>query len=212
MPRKRNNKKRSKKSIDLKFLPQLILLIALSLLLVGFLTLDSVLSAEVKSGFYNIKSAIGIKESPTLKGEPILVSDQLLKNKSTGNPPIRILIPGQKIDLKIVEAPVIDGYWETSDLYASHGEGSDDPGQNGNMVIFAHAREGLFYNLKNVKVNDQIYVFTNNKWYSYRISDITLVYPNQVKPILPTKTQELTLYTCTGFADEKRLIVLAKPL
>jgi len=41
------------------------------------------------------------------------------------------------------------------------------------------------------------------------VNKITAVYPNQVQIIAPTKNETLTLYTCTGFYDEKRLIVRA---
>lgn len=153
-----------------------------------------------------------LAENPTLKGEPINTSEFLGFSEDKSNIPQRIVIPNEQIDLKVVEAPIVNGYWETSDVNASHGEGSATPGQNGNIVIFAHARIGLFYNLKDVKLGDTIYVFTKDKWYQYKVNKITSVYPNDIKVISPTKSEELTLYTCSGFADEKRLIVQAIPV
>ena len=125
--------------------------------------------------------------------------------------PVRILIPNANIDLPIVSAKVINGYWELSETTASYGLGSGLPGENGNTVIFAHARDGLFYNLKDVKMGDIVYVFSKNMWFRYKVNKITAVYPNEVDVINPTKTQVLTLYTCTGFDDQKRLIVQAIP-
>lgn len=212
MPRKANKRNLRRFSFNLRIPQDIILLASLMLIFLGFLTIDGVLSAEKNSGFENVRHALGLKEIATLKGEPVIVSDEFLKNKTTGNPPTQIVIPANNIDIKIIEAPISNGYWETSDVYASHGVGSSNPGTAGNMVIFAHARKGLFYNLKDAKLNEVVYVFTKNRWFSYKISRITSVYPNEVKPILPTKDKELTLYTCTGFADEKRLIVTAKPL
>jgi LPXTG-site transpeptidase (sortase) family protein len=143
--------------------------------------------------------------------DPIKVSSALYANKVTENIPVRIVITRVNIDLPVVDAKVIDGYWELSENTASYGEGSGVPGQSGNTVIFAHAREGLFYNLKDVKLGDIVYVFTKDKWFRYKVNKITAVYPNQIEVISPTKNQTLTLYTCTGFVDEKRLVISAIP-
>lgn len=142
---------------------------------------------------------------------PIKINSALYSSKNTSNDPVRILIPKAAIDLKVVDAKIINGYWELSETTASYGLGSGHPGEKNNTVIFAHAREGLFYNLKDVKTGDTIYVFTKNKWYRYKVNKITAVYPDQTEVIKPTKNEELTLYTCTGFYDEKRLIVTAVP-
>jgi LPXTG-site transpeptidase (sortase) family protein len=142
---------------------------------------------------------------------PIIISSKLLSLVKTENTPVRILIPNANIDLPIVSAKVINGYWELSETTASYGLGSGLPGENGNTVIFAHARDGLFYNLKDVKMGDIVYVFSKNMWFRYKVNKITAVYPNEVDVINPTKTQVLTLYTCTGFDDQKRLIVQAIP-
>lgn len=142
---------------------------------------------------------------------PIVISNQLLGQEVPQDPPTRIVIPSLSIDLPVVEAPVINGYWETSDTSASHGAGSSIPGQNGNIVIFAHARQGLFLPLRNIQTGADVYVMTKNKWYQYKVMDTKLVYPNQTQVIAPTRDQTLTLYTCDGYFDEKRFITVAKP-
>jgi len=142
---------------------------------------------------------------------PIKINSALYTSRDIVNDPVRILIPKADIDLKVVDAPIVDGYWELSDNTASYGLGSGHPGTKSNTVIFAHARIGLFYNLKDVQTGDVIYVFTKDKWYRYKVSKIDAVYPNQTEVIKPTKNDVLTLYTCTGFSDEKRLIITALP-
>lgn len=127
------------------------------------------------------------------------------------HPPLRIIIPNISIDLPVLEAKIVNGYWEVSENSGSHGTGSANPKEKGNIVIFAHARKGLFYNLKDVKENDSVYLFTKDNWRRYKVSEIISVYPNQTEVITPTKEEVLTLYTCTGFNDEKRLIVKALP-
>jgi LPXTG-site transpeptidase (sortase) family protein len=144
---------------------------------------------------------------------PIKISDKLLENqKSTTQNPLRIVIPSVSIDLSIIEAPVVAGYWELSETTASHGVGSANPGQIGNTVIFAHARTGLFAPLRNIKKSQLIYVLTKDRWYRYQVDQIKEVKETQTQVVAPTTSETLTLFTCSGFLDSKRLIVTAKPL
>lgn len=91
------------------------------------------------------------------------------------------------------------------------GDGSGIPGKEGNQVVFAHAREGLFLPLRSIESGEAIYVFTASKWYRYIVKEIKEVLPTQIEVIAPTEDETLTLYTCSGFSDSKRLIVVAKP-
>lgn len=141
---------------------------------------------------------------------PIRVDDQLLTEKAALKPPVRIIIPKYSLNLPIVEAKVVNGFWELSETTASHGTGSANPGGNGNIVIFAHARDNLFGPLRKAKKDDQIYILTEDKWYKYLVAEIKEVNPDQIEVIAPTTEETLTLYTCTGFLDGKRLIVKAK--
>lgn len=126
--------------------------------------------------------------------------------------PQQVIIPQAQINVKITESQIKDGYWEVSDTTANHGIGSAYPGEKGNSVIFAHVRDGLFLNLKNVALGDQIYVLTKNKWYKYQVSEIKRVAPEEIAVVQPTKDERLTLFTCDGYQDEKRLIIVAKPV
>ncbi|HVZ67395.1 MAG TPA: sortase [Patescibacteria group bacterium] len=161
-------------------------------------------------GFFLLYKIPTIPQKKT-NNEPIKASKTFNQGKETSNVK-RILISSVDIDLPVEPAKIVDGYWETSDTTASHGEGSLNPGQGGNVVIFAHARMGLFYPLKDVKKGDIVYVLTTNKWYRYKISSVSSVLPNDVTVVAPTKKEVLTLFTCSGFFDEKRLIVKATPL
>ncbi len=143
--------------------------------------------------------------------EPI-IADQAFKKGKQESDIKRIVAPTLSIDLAVTSSKIVAGYWETSETTASHGEGSANPGERGNVVIFAHARQGLFLNLKDLKKNDSIYVLTSNKWFKYKVVNITAVYPNEINTVAPTPYEVLTLFTCSGFLDEKRLIVKAYPI
>lgn len=124
--------------------------------------------------------------------------------------PTRIIIPSVSIDTPIKKALIIRGYWQVFADSAAWGDQSGIPGQIGNQVIFAHKRSGLFLPLKDVKVKDKIYVLTDGKSYSYEVEEIKEVKPNQIEVIAPTTDETLTLYTCSGFGDIERLIIVAK--
>lgn len=189
---------------------RLFLLVSGVLLLAWGFSLSS-LPTSGNSTEGNISTSNGVvsfSQEP-VKVDKSLLSDQNIKNKSK-NPPVRIIIPALDIDLPVKEAKVVKGYWEVFPDVAGFGLGSSYPDEVGNQVIFAHARKGLFLPLKNAKVGQMIYVFTKEKWYSYKISDIKEVLPSQTEVIAPTTEAILTLYTCSGFSDSKRLIVSAQ--
>lgn len=146
--------------------------------------------------------------------EPVKIDKNLLnipvqKDKPNKQIPVRIIIPGSGIDLPVKEARIVKGYWEVFSDTAGFGEGSAYLDETGNTVIFAHARPGLFLPLKDVKSGQEIYVLSKEKWFSYKITDIKEVFPSQTEVIAPSREAILTLYTCSGFADNKRLIVKA---
>lgn len=163
------------------------------------------------------KSTSSIQQNKTVTGkintldehEPIQIAPGFTMPFSLEKP-VQVIIPSITIDLSVVDAEIIDGHWEVSENFANHGMGSAYPGQIGNMVIFAHARPNLFLDLQNISENDLIYILTDKKWYSYTVTEITQVTPDQVEVIAPTDDERITLFTCSGFADEKRLIVVGK--
>lgn len=179
--------------------------LALGVLLVALTPLGHRYRALVDYHFY-------IKEIQAADNtDPIQIDENLISiETSVKNYPNRILIPKSEIDLEIKPANVVKGKWEVFDDKAGFGMGSATPEEMGNSVIFAHAKEGQFLNLKNVKPNDEILVFTHNNWFSYKVNEIKEVKPTDVSVIAPTDDSTLTLFTCSGFADSKRLIVVAK--
>lgn len=154
----------------------------------------------------------GVKNPTISEKEPIKISKDLTKKiDSTGEEvPAKIIIPRLNIDLPVIEAKVVDGYWELSENTASFGLGSAFLGDAGNSVIFAHARDHLFGPLKRIIPKDKIYVLSKKHYFNYEVTEIKTVYPNQVEVVGPSTDERLTLFTCSGFFDSQRLIVVAK--
>jgi len=64
--------------------------------------------------------------------------------------------------------------------------------------------------LKDIKEKEVIYVLTESNWFEYSVEKIKEVKPDDLEVIKPTKDEILTIYTCSGFNDNKRLIIVAK--
>lgn len=170
------------------------------LLLIGF----SILYLSDQNRVPNISSSF--------ESEPVKVEGFENDEHDESMLPQRIIVPKANIDLKVDSSKIVGGYWEVFEDVAGWGVGSSLPGEQGNQVIFAHASDGLFATLEEVDKGDLIYVHTQRDWYTYEIQDIFEVYPNDTDVISKGEEELLTLYTCSGYADNKRLIVKAKPV
>jgi sortase A len=99
--------------------------------------------------------------------------------------------------------------WEKE---AGFGQGGAAPGEAGNTVIFAHSTPDLFGPLKDINIGSNIYILGQDKYYEYSVVEIKTVMPHEVQVVSPTEDERLTLYTCSGVLDQKRLIVISKPI
>ncbi len=117
------------------------------------------------------------------------------------------------VKLSVAPAKVEGNNWQVSEDGASYLTTSARVKEQGNMVIYAHNKANLFGPLSQVKVGYPITIKTKEgKIYSYSVYKIDTVTPDHVEVLKSNGKEELTLYTCTGFADTKRLIVKAKPI
>lgn len=153
---------------------------------------------------------IATKLTNSFSEEPVEVTGFANFEVEENKLPKRIIIPTLSIDLPVRKSEIKGGYWEVFSDSAGWGDGSGLPGETGNQVIFAHARAGLFLPLRKIEEGTSIYVLTQSGWYNYEVVQIKEVFPNETEVIESTDDERLTLYTCSGFVDTKRLIVTAK--
>jgi LPXTG-site transpeptidase (sortase) family protein len=137
--------------------------------------------------------------------------ESTLKRKAL---PSNISIAAVGIDLPIEEMKIVNGIWEISDNQASYLSTSARPGENGNIVIYGHNKRKIFGNLIGKKLQGQEVVIrtTDGDIYNYQINEIKTVDPNNINEVLPSTYEVLTIYTCTGLLDTKRLIIKAIPV
>lgn len=88
-------------------------------------------------------------------------------------------------------------------------------GEMGNCVIAGHRNYtfGKYFNrLDEVAVDDLIYVDTADRTYTYAVTEIKVVEPDEVEVLEPIEGKEtLTLYTCTPiYIATHRLVIIAE--
>lgn len=95
-----------------------------------------------------------------------------------------------------------------------HMEGTALPGQIGNCVIAGHRNYnfGLYFNrLNEVALGDEIAITTREGVYTYTVTEIKVVEPEELSVLDQTENARLTLITCTPiYIATHRLIVVAE--
>lgn len=124
--------------------------------------------------------------------------------------PTQILIPKVRINLPVLVAKAGGEVWEVSDKGASYLLGSGIPGK-GNLVIYGHNKTSLFGPIRWLENGDEIKIKNKKEQeFIYKVVETKTVSPKNVEVLAPTEEAILTLYTCSGFLDSQRFIVVAK--
>lgn len=145
----------------------------------------------------------------SFQANPVVISEL----PRTQTEPIKISIPSLSLELPINPTNIEAGIWQTSDTTASHLQTSARPGENSNVVIYGHNRRSLFKKLHQLKIGDTLEITTETgKRFTYVISEMLIVSPDEIEVVLPTPHEEVTLYTCTGWLDAQRLVLKAHPV
>ena len=135
-------------------------------------------------------------------------------DQSTFNPkfvPEQVTI-SSIIDVPIVVGDYVDEKWTDSKTEAVYYTGSATPLAGGNTIIYAHNTNNLFGKLKQVEVGDVVALrLSDGTIRQYQVKSTNVVDPSNVEPLQPSQTEKLTLYTCAGFLDSQRLVVVAEP-
>jgi LPXTG-site transpeptidase (sortase) family protein len=128
-----------------------------------------------------------------------------------GEVPVLIKSYPLGVNIQIRESRIRDGVWQIFGDSASHLESSARIGEGGNIIIYGHNKNEILGPIRWAKPGEKIELFDEaGKNYLYQAIKIEVVDPTNLTHLLPTGGETLTVYTCTGFFDSKRLIVVAK--
>lgn len=136
-----------------------------------------------------------------------------LSVKSTSSLPIptTIVIPSVTLALPVSPTTISGGIWGIADNGASYLHSSSRPGEEGAIILYAHNTDERFGPIRWLSTGASISLTTSdNKTHMYTVTKIVEV-PATAVEIFSQKKETLILYTCSGFADLKRFVVLAEP-
>ncbi len=127
--------------------------------------------------------------------------------------PVAIRIDNVDISLPLIPSRIEKNKWEATARGVSFLESSVYPGEVGNSILYGHNWPNLLGNLTKVKPGDKIRIYySNNSSRDFLIEYIAKVRPEDTSVLKNSQDRTITLYTCAGFLDSKRLIVVAKLL
>jgi len=229
---KRKKKQRNRIFDRLLLMVEVIAVIGLLLVLATGLNVLSSLNREVASFLAQpsltptpLISAVVLPSGHTPPGQGVEVqpnnaeipANLLPLVQALASIPIPTQGPEQAQRLQIpainVDAPVVQGDgWEQLKKGVGQHIGTPNPGQNGNLVLSAHddVFGEIFKDLDQLKVGDQIIVYTNQKSYTYQVTDSQIVLPTQVEVMAPSQNPTITLISCYPYGvDNKRIVITA---
>lgn len=177
-------------------------LTALSFLITLLTVLGSILNTQVSEAQYT--------RNPLLEDNSL----NIVPEKNSLVTPSQILIPDLNINLSVEEGHIENGTWTLNDHSALYAEGSSFLNSDyGNTIIYAHARQGLFADLRRLKKGSKIILTgKDGKLYTYKVTEGEVIRPDEIKKIMKIGDHNLTLFTCDGPDDEYRLLIRAKKI
>lgn len=161
---------------------------------------------------FNILFRIKLQENQKLHTEVISVPAQSYVEEIDQKTPVQVNI-NQLLSQAVSVETYSQGQWTIADDTASFLNSSARPGQKGNIIIYGHNKKDIFGHLHSVQKGQILTITTKDtETYSYKITDILIVDPEETEALQVTDYEVVTLYTCTGFLDRKRLVVRAVPV
>ena len=127
--------------------------------------------------------------------------------------PKTLLIPSIGVNLPVIPSLIENNTWQTTSRGVSFLQTSPIPGEKGNSVMYGHNWTSLLGRLPQVKPGDKVnIVMDNGSQKEFKVEYTAIVNPDQTYIIDKTEDSRLTIYTCIGFLDSKRFVVVAKPI
>ncbi|MCR4264140.1 MAG: sortase [Candidatus Roizmanbacteria bacterium] len=155
-----------------------------------------------------------------------LLNDKYIKKLEPVNTDYALVIPKIGVNSAVV-ANVDPGnkeeYVSALKQGAAHAKGTALPNEYGSKYIFAHSTDyiwnvtnynAIFYLLKDLELNDQIYIVYNGTIYPYKVSETRVVNADDTYYLKPNNLDNrLILQTCWPPGTTwKRMLVFAEPI
>ena len=125
--------------------------------------------------------------------------------------PAKIFIPRLEKTLEVSDGFIKDNRWTISKTGVSYLTTSGKLGEAGNVVLYGHNTQDVLGGLWKVQAGDIVEVTdSEGNVHKFEIFERKEVKPNTVEILESTEDSRLTIYTCSGFLDTARFVVIAK--
>lgn len=124
--------------------------------------------------------------------------------------PIEFVMPDQRIDLSVIPAQIQDQQWQLSNHGVSLLQTAMPTGEGQGLIMYGHNWRSLLGSLHKAKIGEKInLIYADGNVVQYTIQSMITVSPKRLDVLNLAKADTLLVYTCTGFLDSERLVVLA---
>jgi LPXTG-site transpeptidase (sortase) family protein len=124
--------------------------------------------------------------------------------------PAKIRIQSIDVSLPVIPAEITNGTWELTPEGVSYLQNSPIPGELGNSIMYGHNWPNLLGKLPQVKPGDSIEIeYADGTVRHFEVEYTVEVTPDDTHILDASKDRRITLYTCSGFMDWKRFVVVA---
>lgn len=157
----------------------------------------------ITQGLFDLSKRLGLYKVPVQNLESVSIVEKSI--------PSKISINSLSLSLPVEPTKIKSGYWPTSQTGVSFLVDSGNLGGVGNLIFYGHNWKNLLGSLHKVKVGEDIVLQgQNGQDFHYSVTFIATVDANDVSILANSPDERITLYTCTGLLDQKRLVVVAK--
>jgi len=157
--------------------------------------------------FYSGRDRFASNQRPVVSSQ----ANDGVEVKKVEAKPYKLYIPKLHKILYISDGIIVNGRWMISDSGVSYLTTSALPGNRGNAVLYGHNLDNILGSLTQVADGDLVYVVMDSgNFYKYQIIERKEVKPNQVEILQNTTDSRVTIYTCSGFLDSARFVVVGK--
>lgn len=126
--------------------------------------------------------------------------------------PTQLIVKKVGIDLPIEQTAIHNGVWQVSDN-VSHLTTSARPKENGPIIMYGHNTTEQLGPIRWLEKGDTIEVKTaDNTIHTYIIQETLTVAPDRIDVFTQRSGETLIIYTCDGFADLQRFVLIATPI
>lgn len=123
--------------------------------------------------------------------------------------PAKIIIKDLNIELPIQKAKS-GKKWQAFSDAVSYLVSSPIPGEMGNSILYGHNWHNMLGKIRGAKIGQDIVInFSDGSRKVFKVKYIQEVSPEQISILNPSLDTRVTLYTCSGFLDSKRFVVVA---